>query len=359
MAAQGAHGVTGPAMVGLRGVSRRFGATAALSGLSLEVRRGETLCLAGPSGSGKSTLLRIIAGLERPDEGEVVLDGTVVDGADAFVPAEGRRVGMVFQDFALFPHLSVADNVAFGLRGLTRREVEERVGRLLDAVGLAGFQARAPHTLSGGERQRVALARALAPEPRVLLMDEPFSSLDGRLREQVRDDTAALLVTLDTTVIVVTHDPDEALALGDRLALLQAGRLVQCDTPEAMYRRPTSSFAARFFGAVNVLPETCRDGVVATPVGPVAAPAMADRTAVDLCIRPHDLRIASAPTPLAGRVVECRFRGGWHAVDIEVAWGPTRPLLRLYTVDPVPPPGAQVHLTVDLRRAVVTAAGAA
>ncbi len=359
MHATAPDGARPAAMVELRAVRRRFGTTPALAGVSLDVRRGETLCLVGPSGSGKSTLLRIVAGLERPDDGEVVLDGVVVDGPATFVPPETRRVGMVFQDFALFPHLTVAGNVAFGLRGVPRGDADARVGRLLDAVGLGGFAARAPHTLSGGERQRVALARALAPEPRVLLMDEPFSSLDGRLREQVRDDTAALLRRLGTTVVVVTHAPDEALALGDRVALMRTGHLVQCAPPDEIYRRPASSFAARFFGEVNQLPAICRGGVADTPLGPVAASAVAERAAACVCIRPHDLRIVPEPTTLSGRVVDARFRGGWLDVGVEVTWGADRTLLRVHTLDPAPPPGTVVHLATDLRRAVVTAADAA
>jgi iron(III) transport system ATP-binding protein len=213
-------------MVALDGITHRFGDHVALDDVSLSVGSGEILALVGPSGSGKSTLLRLVAGLEPPTRGIVRLAGEEVAGPHGFVVAERRRVGMVFQDYALFPHLTVAENIAFGLRGRPRTDVDDAVRRLLERVQLARHANSYPHTLSGGERQRVALARALAPAPRVLLMDEPFSSLDGELRERVRQDTVALLRELHTTTIVVTHDAAEAAQISDRVAVLRAGRLV-------------------------------------------------------------------------------------------------------------------------------------
>jgi iron(III) transport system ATP-binding protein len=212
-------------MVAVEGVSQRFGEQVVLDRVSLAVRAGEVLGLVGPSGSGKSTLLRLIAGIDRPWGGVIRVAGEEVASPAVFVPAERRRVGMVFQDYALFPHLTVAANVAFGLRGLPRRQADEVVRTLLERVHLSRYAASYPHTLSGGERQRVALARALAPTPRVLLMDEPFSSLDADLRERVRRDTVDLLRDLHTTTIVVTHDLKEAVQMTDRVAVLRAGRL--------------------------------------------------------------------------------------------------------------------------------------
>ena len=239
----------------------------AIDQISLEVAEGEIVCLLGPSGSGKSTLLRVMAGIERPSAGRVLLDGVEVAGPRTFVEPERRRVGMVFQDYALFPHLTVAANVAFGLRGRSRSDVESTIGALLDRLGLRRYATSYPHMLSGGERQRVALARALAPSPRVLLLDEPFSSLDRRLREDVRQHTMALLRETRTTTVFVTHDPDEALRLADRIALLKDGRVVQCGGPEELYSRPATRFAARFFGDINELQGMCRSGRVETALG--------------------------------------------------------------------------------------------
>ena len=213
-------------MVALDRITHRFGDHVALDDVSLTVGAGEIVALVGPSGSGKSTLLRLVAGLEPPTRGVVRLAGDEVAGPHRFVAAERRRVGMVFQDYALFPHLTVAENIAFGLRGRPRAPVASAVRGLLERVPLSRYTSSYPHTLSGGERQRVALARALAPAPRVLLMDEPFSSLDGELRERVRQDTMALLRELHTTTIVVTHDAAEAAQISDRVAVLRAGRLI-------------------------------------------------------------------------------------------------------------------------------------
>jgi iron(III) transport system ATP-binding protein len=341
-------------MLRLDDIHVAFGPILAVDGVSLDVARGEMLCLVGPSGSGKSTLLRVVAGLERPDRGRVAIDGACVDGPTGFVPPEQRRVGVVFQDYALFPHLTVAGNVAFGLAGRPRVEVDRTVASLLDRVGLSRYARSYPHMLSGGERQRVALARALAPSPRVLLMDEPFSSLDGRLRESVRDATVALLRETGTTAVVVTHDPAEALRLGDRVALLRDGRLVQCDVPEAIYLRPASVFAARFFGDVNELASTCVSGAVDTPFGRVDVAGIADRSPVAVCIRPQDLHMASGPTALRGRVIDTTFREGWHDVAIELEWAGATTRVSLHTRNTAPPSrGEAIHLHADPARVVI------
>ena len=308
----------GDTMVTVEGVSLRFANCIALNEVSLEVRAGEILCLLGPSGSGKSSLLRVVAGIERPGEGRIRIAGSDVTAPGVFVEPEQRRVGMVFQDFALFPHLTVAANVAFGLGHRPRTEVKRTVGALLDRLGLSRYAASYPHMLSGGERQRVALARALAPEPRVLLMDEPFSSLDDRLRDRVRQETIAVLRETATTTIVVTHDPGEAMRIADRIALMRAGRLLQVGSAEDMYARPATAFAARFLSDVNELAGACSCGLVDTVLGRFPAPHMPDEAPVRVCIRPQHIRIAAGSNGIRARVVASEFLGHTERVTLDV-----------------------------------------
>ncbi len=236
-------------MFEVRGLTKRFGTVVAVEGFSLAVPQGEILALLGPSGCGKTTVLRIVAGLERPDAGRVFLAGR--DATDW--PPERREVGLVFQSYALFPHLSVGANVAYGLR-FRRGDRKRRVGELLTLVGLAGYEKRKPHQLSAGQQQRVALARALAPEPRVLLLDEPLSALDAALRKDLRTELRTLLRKLRMTALYVTHDQEEALALADRVAVMQEGRLEQVAPPEELYVRPRTPFVATFLGRANLWP---------------------------------------------------------------------------------------------------------
>jgi len=324
----------------------RFGAVTAVDGVSFDVRRGEVLCLLGPSGSGKSTLLRVIAGVERSTSGRVVLDGVEVDGPSGFVEPENRHVGMVFQDYALFPHLTVEQNIGFGLGRRARGAVRE----LLEQLGLGRHAASYPHQLSGGERQRVALLRAMAPKPRVLLMDEPFSSLDSRLRDDVRRRTLDFVRASGTTTVIVTHDPDEALRIADRIALLDRGRLVQIGTPEELYSRPTTLFAARFFSDVAALPGTCAHGCIVTPLGRFRA-SLADGSGGIVCVRPQHLRIAETPTGIAGRVVSSEFRGDSRYLLVAVD-GVDTPLMLRAPSQPsfgaeAAAPGAIVYLEID------------
>jgi iron(III) transport system ATP-binding protein len=271
------------------------------------------LCLLGPSGSGKSTLLRLIAGIERPSSGRIVIDGREVAGPGTFVEPEQRHVGMVFQDYALFPHLTVAQNVAFGVGA-----DDARVAQLLARLGLAELAASYPHALSGGERQRTALARALAPQPRLLLMDEPFSSLDSRLRDEVRQHTLAFLREAAITTVFVTHDPDEALRSADRIALLDRGRLVQIGSPETLYRAPTTLFAARFFSDVTSLPGVAAGGRLETPLGAFSAEHLPAGAAGVACLRPQHVVLAAAPTGIMGRVVASQFRGDRRELLVEI-----------------------------------------
>ena len=224
-------------------LSRAFGGRRVVDDVTLTVAAGQVTCLLGPSGCGKSTTLRIIAGVERTDQGEVRIDGRVVEGPGVHVPPEARSVGLMFQDFALFPHLTVAENVGFGLRA-DRAEKARRVGELLEKVDLSGFDRKHPHELSGGEQQRVALARALAPRPRVMLMDEPFSGLDNRLRDGIRDRTLELLKEEGAAVLLVTHEPDEAMRMADEIALMRQGRIVQKGAPYNVYNAPVDKAAA-------------------------------------------------------------------------------------------------------------------
>lgn len=271
---------------------RRYGAVRAVDGVDLTVQSGERFALLGPSGSGKTTILRLVAGFEQPDEGRVELAGVDVAG----LPPERRNVGVVFQDYALFPHRSVADNVAFGLRmrGVDRAARRDRVAQMLDLVGLTAQADRRPDQLSGGQRQRVALARALAPEPTLLLLDEPLANLDRRLRESLRGELMAITAAVGITTVLVTHDQEEALTFADRVGVLAEGRLAQVGEPAEVWRRPCSRFVATFLGETNLLPaEVDRAGTVAVaglagrldvdravPAGPVVA-----------CLRPEALRV--------------------------------------------------------------------
>jgi thiamine transport system ATP-binding protein len=245
-------------MLRVEDVTVRFDGKAALDGITLDVAEGEVVTVLGPSGSGKSTLLRVIAGLQRPDSGRVLLDGEDL----AHVPPHRRGIGLVFQDHALFHHRDVGGNVAFGLRmrGDPSQEIERQVRELLDLVGLAGYERRSVATLSGGEQQRVALARALAREPRVLLLDEPLGSLDRRLRDRLLEDLEQLFDEVTATALYVTHDQAEAFALGDRVAVMREGRVVQTGTPDALWSQPADEDVARFLGLANV-----RDGTVIRP----------------------------------------------------------------------------------------------
>lgn len=287
-------------------VSHAFDGILAVDDLSLSLAKGEVVCLLGPSGCGKTTALRVAAGLEALQRGKVMIAGETVAGAGREVPPEDRSVGLVFQDYALFPHLTVASNVAFGLRGLSSGEKQARAEEALARVGMSDAASSYPHMLSGGQQQRVALARALAPRPRVMLLDEPFSNLDARLRQKVRDETLHVLKESDTTTLMVTHDPEEAMFMADRIALMRTGRIVQEGTPAALYYQPVDSFVASFFGEINRLEGVVATEQVSTPFGPVEAKGFADGDAVEILIRPEALHLSPSEQTANGteRAVE-------------------------------------------------------
>lgn len=313
----------------IKDISRDYGGRNVVDDVSLKVMPGQVTCLLGPSGCGKSTTLRIIAGVEMQDRGKIFVDGNLVCDTIFRVPPEGRSIGLMFQDFALFPHLSVAKNVAFGLSG-TRDENRARVEELLARVGLGHFAQSYPHELSGGEQQRIALARALAPRPSIMLMDEPFSGLDNRLRDDIRDETLAVLKDEGTAVLLVTHEPDEAMRMADEIALMRDGRIVQQGAPYNVYNRPIDLEAAKFFSDINVIRGNVKGALCETPFGQFLAPGQPDGTTLDIAIRPQHLRIdfdragrGPNPTtadgsPARGIVTRARFMGRESLVEFKM-----------------------------------------
>jgi iron(III) transport system ATP-binding protein len=292
-------------MIRIDGVTKRFASVVAVDGARLDVGRGEIVALLGPSGCGKTTLLRAIAGFEQPEAGTIEIDGRRVAGNGARVSPEDRQVGMVFQDYALFPHLTVAENVGFGL---PRGDRAQRVPTLLAVVDLCGLGDRYPHQLSGGQQQRVALARALAPTPSVVLLDEPWSNVDPQLRAELRHEISSILRPLGVTVLLVTHDREEAFSLADRIALMRNGSIVQVGRPEELYFSPAGHWAAEFLGAGNVLPGRVDGVAVSTPIGVVPANGTNGASSVEVLVRPELVELAPDPTG-PGEVVGREFRG--------------------------------------------------
>jgi iron(III) transport system ATP-binding protein len=314
----------------LEGLTRAYENEDAVEDVTLAVEEGELLTLLGPSGCGKTTTLRLLAGLERPSEGEVRIDGERVTGDGEFVPAERRDVGLVFQDFALFPHLTVAENIGFGLEDRSSDEREARIDELLELVGLEDHRDKQPERLSGGQQQRVALARSLAPEPAVLLLDEPFSNLDVRLRIEMREEVREILKEAGVTAISVTHDQEEALSISDRVAIMNDGRLEQVGTPELVFENPESRFVASFLGRASFLPGRVRGDVVETALGvldvdQLNGPVDAyDGARIDVLVRPDDLAATPAKESVAdGRIVHRQYNGPSFVYRIEMPDGPT------------------------------------
>lgn len=346
------------------GLRRRLGGRDVVDDVSLSVRAGQVTCLLGPSGCGKSTTLRIIAGVDRQDAGVVRLNGSVVSDAGAHVPPEARGVGLMFQDFALFPHLTVAQNIGFGLPGGASSAA--RITELLARVDLAGFDDKHPHELSGGEQQRVALARALAPRPKIMLMDEPFSGLDNRLRDEIRDATLSVLKEEETAVLLVTHEPDEAMRMADEIALMRDGKIVQRAAPYNLYNAPADRQAAAFFSDINSLSGEVHGALTETPFGQFLAPGLPDGTRVDIVFRPQHVRIdfdrggkgplptASDGTPARGTVLRARFMGKESLVEFLMDDGRSRVTATVPAVF-LPQPGTIMWLSIRRDRCFVFA----
>ena len=299
-------------------VSKRFGSVLAVDQVDLTVSNGEFLGLLGPSGCGKTTLLRLIAGFEVPGSGTVEIGDVCVVSPKQWVLPERRRVGMVFQDYALFPHMTVAENVAYGVRKWPDRR--ERIDKTLSIVGLESLRERMPGELSGGQQQRVALARALAPEPDVILLDEPFSNLDVALRARIRAETREILAQTGATVIFVTHDQEEALSLADRVAVMWQGRIAQVGAPEDLYRKPASRDVAEFVGSANFLRAHVADGQARCALGSFSVNGNSHNGNLDLMFRPEDIALTVAPDG-ASRVLEANFYGHDSTVTIRLASG--------------------------------------
>ncbi|NKE35956.1 ABC transporter ATP-binding protein [Natronococcus sp. JC468] len=322
----------GDVVLELDGVAKRYGSEDVISDLSLSVRDGEILTLLGPSGCGKTTTLRLIAGLEKPNDGAVRLQGTPVADEGRFVPPEERGTGVVFQEFALFPHLTARENVAFGLQEWAEPDREARVSELLELVGLEDHGEDYPDELSGGQQQRIALARSLAPEPEMLLLDEPFSNLDVDLRVEMREEVRRIIKATGVTAVSVTHDQEEALSISDRVAVMNDGDIEQVDTPELVFQQPESRFVAGFLGHASFLSGTVRGEAVDTALGQVPRDSVNglahqyDGTDVDLLVRPDDVTAYSAADVDAaadGTVVYRRYLGPTVLYRVELDTGET------------------------------------
>ncbi|MBU3991254.1 MAG: ABC transporter ATP-binding protein [Alphaproteobacteria bacterium] len=334
------------ATLAARGVSRFYAGRHAVAEASLDLRAGRIACLLGPSGCGKSTLLRLIAGLEPVDAGEISIGGVLMSAPGVVTPPEARGVGLVFQDFALFPHLSVADNIGFGLKTLPAEQRRERVAALLARFHLEALAGAWPHTLSGGEQQRVAIARALVRAPSVLLLDEPFSGLDGQLRAAVRTSALTDLRAAGAAVLIVTHDPQEALLMADDLVLMSAGRILQTGRPQDCYLRPVSLAAARLLGEAEDLPARIENGVAHTAFGAVPAPGMADG-AGRVMVRPEALGFDPSGAPV--EIVDIAFGGSFHSVTLSSQGV----IMTARTVAPPPPVGTRTGVSLDPMRTAV------
>ena len=303
------------------GVTKSFGPACVVRDVSLALEPGEILALVGPSGSGKTTLLRLLAGFEEPDSGSVFLEDKQVAGPGTRVPPEERHLGMVFQDYALFPHMTVQQNVAFGLKGLQRHSRERRAWEILEMVRLQHLDKRYPHQLSGGEQQRIALARSLAPRPVALLLDEPFSNLDPQLRLDLRGEVKDILRYRGVTTVYVTHDQEEALFMGDRVAVINAGRLEQVGSPEEIFHNPSTRFVAQFLGIADFVPATATEGQLVTEIGSLVPPAgLPPGTSVEVMVRPDDVYIHPSASG-SSRVVDRVFRGMHYLYSLALPSG--------------------------------------
>jgi iron(III) transport system ATP-binding protein len=335
----------------IRGLSHAYGSRQVLRDIELDVAPGEILCLLGPSGCGKTTTLRLIAGLEEIQTGSISWNDRILADSSGMLPPERREVGLLFQDFALFPHLTVAENVAFGLMDLSADERASRVEEVLTQVGMLHYAKSYPHFLSGGEQQRIALARARAPRPRIFLLDEPFSNLDTRLRNQLRDLCLHILKRSESSSVVVTHDAEEAMFMGDKIAVMQDGRIVQSGPPDELYFHPENAFVAGLFGEVNEFGGQVAEGHVLTPFGSLCTPEIAEGADVDVLVRPEALRIDASvrPEDANASVMTARLLGRSSLLHLNV---PTQEggALHLHSRVPgrlLPAEGTRVRITLD------------
>jgi iron(III) transport system ATP-binding protein len=336
--------------VSLRGVSKFYGNTTVIRNISFEIRQGEILALLGPSGSGKTTILRLIAGFEQLDQGEIYIQQKLTAGPNVSIAPERRSVGMMFQDYALFPHMTVAKNVVYGLKGMERRRREKVLAGMLSLVGMEGYGDRYPHQLSGGEQQRIALARALAPCPAALLLDEPFSNLDADMRSRMRLEVLSILQRANTTTIIVTHDQEEAFTLADRVGVLREGRLEQLDTPENIYHKPRTPFVARFVGQADFLRAVARDDRVETELGHFSVEEPIPDLRFRVMIRPDD--IGFTPDDQGDALIIGReFLGSENLYSIRLGSGQmvrsSQPSMAIYHI------GQKVSVTANLDHVVV------
>lgn len=345
-------GVTFAARLAFDDVHHSFHGKETIRGISLIAEPSEVLCLLGPSGSGKTTLLRIAAGIEVQSSGRILLNDREIAGPSNFLPPERRGIGLMFQDFALFPHLTILDNVRFGLTALPKKAAIEEAMAALARVGLDHAAEKYPHALSGGEQQRVALARALAPRPGVFLMDEPFSGLDSRLKDSVRSETLAILRETRATAIVVTHDAEEAMLMADRIALLRNGRLVQSGPSEELYRRPASLFAAGFFSDINIFASVVRNGAVETPLGRTAVTGFAEGTPVKAAVRLADVKASGEGGRIPARILSRRFLGVVEVLRLAVP-GVEEPVRARIRADQLPQGLRDISLDVNERDIMV------
>jgi iron(III) transport system ATP-binding protein len=331
----------------IEGLSHAFDGVVVVRALSLAVAPGEIVCLLGPSGSGKSTVLRLVAGLETVQRGRILIDGAAVADAGFSRPPEARHVGLMFQDFTLFPHLNAIDNVGFGLSFMPKSERRQRAQAMLANVGMTWAALKFPHMLSGGEQQRIALARALAPNPSVMLLDEPFSGLDVTLRERIRRDTQLVLKETGTPTLMVTHDPEEAMLMADRIALVRAGSLVQIGAPMALYRHPLDAFCASFLGDTNRLHGRVHAGMAETALGALAAPGHQEGAQVEVLIRPEGLRLSQTRGngQVSARVLSARGLGPQALVRLRLAAG--EEVTARIDADQVPEPAEEVGVAVN------------
>jgi len=353
----GTAAATLAARLSFAGITHHYGDLEAVRDVSLELAPGEIVCLLGPSGCGKTTLLRIAAGVERPQAGSILLNGREIAGPGTFVPPERRNVGLMFQDFALFPHLTILDNVMFGLRSLDRALALNEARAALRRVGMSQYETSYPHVLSGGEQQRVALARAIVPRPAVMLMDEPFSGLDQRLRETVREETLAILRETRASCLLVTHDPVEAMWMADRIAVMRDGRLVQTGSPSEVYLSPADIETARFFSDVNEIRAHARDGAVSTPLGTFASAGSQRDGEVVVLIRPHGFLPCAGEAGIAGTVLDAHFLGDACTLTLGIS-GFEQPFKALVTGITIPERGETLRFRIDPDHVLVFSAPA-